>query len=436
MKKGQAKSANSAELRRQAEARLKAGQSPKVSARSAQDSARLLHELQVHQIELEMQNEELRHSRAEVETGLARYTDLYDFAPVGYLTLDRAGAIHEANLAGAAILGTQRAALMGRRLGLFVAETDWAVFSAFLVKVFVTQACASCEVALLTEQNPPPQVRIDVTPAAGGQECRAMLTDITQRKLSDERLQSLALELSLAEERERKRLATSLHDDLSQILTVIKIRLSILRQPGIDADDSSGRAGDAVGAAGAGGAAGAVGAVGSASDLKNIETLVDRAIASARSLTLQLSHPALYDLGFVAGAEWLVEDIQKLYGLKVNLSRITGLVPMDLRVRVVLFQCLRELLVNAAKHAHVGEAKVQIARRRQMIRVTVQDHGIGFRPDTPNVQAPAGSGFGLFSIRERLHNLGGRLRLRSIVGKGTTVVLEVPAGPEDLQGVQ
>ena len=117
------------------------------------DTQRLVHELQVHQIELEMQNEELRRARAELEAGLERYTDLYDFAPVGYLTLDRDGAIRQVNLTGARLLGLERARLVGRRFGVFVGEPDRAGFNTFLERVFESQAQEVCEVALLNKEK-------------------------------------------------------------------------------------------------------------------------------------------------------------------------------------------------------------------------------------------------------------------------------------------
>ena len=151
MKKDKNTSTEAAELRHRAEARLRAAAMKGAPARTDADTQRLVHELQVHQIELEMQNEELRQSRAEVETGLERYTELYDFAPVGYLTLGRDGAIRQVNLTGARLLGVDRARLPGRRFGVFVGAPDRAGFKAFLEKVFASQAKEECEVALLKE---------------------------------------------------------------------------------------------------------------------------------------------------------------------------------------------------------------------------------------------------------------------------------------------
>ncbi len=115
MKKGQDKPAGAAELRRRAEARFKEKQSSQRSEvgdqSTAEETQRLVHELEVHQIQLEMQNEELLQARAEVEAILAQYTDLYDFAPVGYFTLERDGAIRRVNLTGARLLGVERSGL-------------------------------------------------------------------------------------------------------------------------------------------------------------------------------------------------------------------------------------------------------------------------------------------------------------------------------------
>jgi len=175
-----------AELRRRAEERLR-DQPPETGrAQTDADTQRLVHELQVHQIELEMQNEELQQARDEMEAGLEKYSDLYDFAPVGYLTLDREGTIREANLASASLLGIERSRLVKRRLGLCVSAADRPAFDAFLTRVFESKAREFCEVTLLNEGKPPVQVRIEAAVAASGRECRAVLEDITEHKRAEE----------------------------------------------------------------------------------------------------------------------------------------------------------------------------------------------------------------------------------------------------------
>ena len=123
-----------AELRRRAEERLREQHPETGQARTEADTQRLVHELEVHQIELEMQNEELQKARDEMEAGLEKYSDLYDFAPVGYLTLDREGTILEANLTSASLLGIERSRLVKRRFGLCVSAADLPAFNAFLAQ--------------------------------------------------------------------------------------------------------------------------------------------------------------------------------------------------------------------------------------------------------------------------------------------------------------
>ena len=176
---------DAASLRRRAEERLREQQHQTGQARTEADTQRLVHELQVHQIELEMQNEELQKARDEMEAGLEKFSDLYDFAPVGYLTLDREGTIREANLTSASLLGNERSRLVKRRFGLCVSAADLPAFNAFLAKVFESRVRESCEVTLLKEGKPPVELRIEAVAAASGQECRAVLADITEHKRAE-----------------------------------------------------------------------------------------------------------------------------------------------------------------------------------------------------------------------------------------------------------
>ena len=173
-------------LRRRAEQRLREQQTGTGQAPPSNDPQRLVHELQVHQMELEMQNKELRKARDKLEAALDKYTDLYDFAPVGYLTLDREGAIREANLTSASLLGIERSRLVKRCFGLCVSAADLPAFNAFLARVFASKAREFCEVTILNEGKPNFAARIEATVAASGQECRAVLQDITERKRAEE----------------------------------------------------------------------------------------------------------------------------------------------------------------------------------------------------------------------------------------------------------
>ena len=153
---------------------------------SIADTQRLLHELQVHQIELEMQNEELKKARDEMEAGMEKYTDLYDFAPVGYLTLTQEGIIREANLAGSSLLGVGRAALVSERFGSFVSPADRSAFGDFLRDVFEDTTKGECEVRLQPRGHPLVYVRMRANRSLSGQTCQMAVTDITKHKQAEE----------------------------------------------------------------------------------------------------------------------------------------------------------------------------------------------------------------------------------------------------------
>jgi PAS domain S-box-containing protein len=186
-----------ATLRARAEDRLKekSGRSRAAKRNTVEESQRLVHELQVHQIELELQNEELQASRAELEAGLARYSDLYDFAPIGYLTLDSDGAIQKVNLSAARLLGLERSRLVGARFGLFVSAEYRPVFNALLESVFASQARQGFDLTIGPEKSAPLWVHIDAIASDDhGRECRAVLTDVSERRRIE---QSLRFRVSL-----------------------------------------------------------------------------------------------------------------------------------------------------------------------------------------------------------------------------------------------
>lgn len=159
------------------------------------EALRLLHELQVHQIELELQNAELIQARDEMESALEKYTDLYDFAPVAYFTLDHGGNIRAANLTAASLIRIERTLLLGARFSLFVVNEHRQLFSEFLEKVFVSLRKESCEVMLTTKGESPLYVQIEAIILGAGQECRVAVIDITRRKQAEKALLDLNAEL-------------------------------------------------------------------------------------------------------------------------------------------------------------------------------------------------------------------------------------------------
>jgi signal transduction histidine kinase len=173
-------------LRQKAEQRLTKLQidSPVSNA----DAHKLLHELQVHQIELEMQNEELKEANRQVLAGIERYTDFYDFSPTGFVSLNEKGEIKQINLAGARLLQVERARLTNRRFVVFLLQKDVLNFNELLKRVFESEDKQSCEVMLQVDKQPPSVIYIEACFSAAGQECRASLLDISKLKATEESL--------------------------------------------------------------------------------------------------------------------------------------------------------------------------------------------------------------------------------------------------------
>jgi len=195
------------DLRRLAEQMVQQRSDATETAGQDAETRQLVYELQVHEIELELQNEELRRAQVRTERALARYQELYEFAPVGYLSMDREGTVLETQLAGAALLGVEADQLAGRRLGVFVREADRSALAATLARVFADDGTHSCELALAT--NVPRFVRIDVsiTPSQPGC-CRAVVWDITELMLTQ-----LALRQRIREQHCLNRVLELTHDD-------------------------------------------------------------------------------------------------------------------------------------------------------------------------------------------------------------------------------
>lgn len=231
-----------------------------------------------------------------------------------------------------------------------------------------------------------------------------MVENIQDRKSSEEqvlayqeRLQSLAAELSLGEERERRRIATNLHDRIGQSLAFARLKLAGLTQE--------------------------------KPELKPVQELIEQAIVDTRSLTFELSPPVLYELGLVPALEWLTRKIQEEHAIQTRFHDDGQPKPVPENFRVVLFQAARELLVNVVKHARATHAQVVLRRDGDALRMIIEDDGVGF--ELPKHKGEIPKTFGLFNIRERVEYLGGRVKIRSEDGRGTRVTLIAPLNMEE-----
>ncbi len=220
---------------------------------------------------------------------------------------------------------------------------------------------------------------------------------------SQERLRALAVELNLAEQRERARLATDMHDHLQQLLVLGKLKLAGSKRisRGLPAVEKM---------------------------IHETEEVLADALQYTRSLVAELSPPVLRDHGLCAGLRWLGGYMEKYeMTVAVTVPKAEPALPED--QLVLLFQSVRELLMNALKHAGTTEAVVGLEQTADRLRITVSDKGAGFDLAAVTAAEPAGglsSKFGLFSIKERMRSLGGSLELESAPDKGTIATLVLP----------
>lgn len=215
-----------------------------------------------------------------------------------------------------------------------------------------------------------------------------------------EELRSLGDQLARVEETERRRIATALHDRVGQTLAVAMMQLGLLGQS-VTSDSTK----DLV---------------------ARLRGLLEETIAATRSLTFELAPPILYELGLEAALDSLTRRAASDYGFAGRFEDDDAPKPVDDNVRSVLFQAVRELLHNVAKHAKASAVTVAARAAGRSIVVEVTDDGVGFAEPTGLDQRQDSRGFGLFNVRERLESLGGQLEIQASPGHGTRVFLRAP----------
>jgi PAS domain S-box-containing protein len=222
-------------------------------------------------------------------------------------------------------------------------------------------------------------------------------------------VRALASSLTLAEQRERHRVAQILHDDLQQLLYGAQMQLILLKK-----ELEAGEGDDA------------------ASQFEKVEEILERGVHVARTLAVDLSPPVLEGEGLTEAIQWLATQMEELHNLDVTVTVDGPLDIADEEMRVLLFQLLRELLFNVVKHTDVATAAVRLHQENQHLKIDVTDEGRGFDLDAVRGdEQMQNAGFGLFSVQERLGLFGGQLTIETAPGEGTTATIIVPADPPE-----
>jgi signal transduction histidine kinase len=228
--------------------------------------------------------------------------------------------------------------------------------------------------------------------------------EITERKKIEkqlmehqEKLRSLSSEIMFVEERERRQVATQLHDSIGQLLAFSKKELGVLVLNAPEAIKPS---------------------------LIEVWGMIKEAVEQTRMLTFDLSPASLYTLGLWAALEELGEDFAKRGNFKFKFKSDNKEIQIPEQVKVLLYRSVRELMTNIIKHSQAKKVDIILKSLYNKLQIDVRDDGFGF--NIKEISAQGKAGFGLFSIRERLEAIGGRFKIKSIKGKGTTVTLSVP----------
>jgi signal transduction histidine kinase len=371
----------------------------------------LLHELQVHGEEITAQNEQLKKAQSELEHARDRYADLYDFAPIGYLSVNRAGAITDVNLVGAALLGQNRSFL--DRLPLLTAThpPHRPQLRKFLDACWAQPLAAPRVLEIETNTAPTKMLRLTARVQGEGQSARLFtaVVDVTEerrlqieRAVALDRVKALLDRLVTVQEDERRRIARNLHDHLGQQLTALRLNIGSLK----DAERSS------------------------AEFRKRIETIDRIAAAVDRDLEFlawELRPVALDDVGLDAAlaafvGEWSsTQNVQgEFHGSTPGVSRLTP------EIESQLYRIVQEALNNVSKHARAKCVSVLLERRGDDVILIVEDDGVGFNAELLADPHRRHDGLGLVSMQERAALVGGRVQLESGRGKGTTLFVRIP----------
>ena len=413
-----------------------------------EDARKLIHELRVHQIELEMQNEELRKAQVEIAESRDRYFELYDLAPVGYFTLDQNGLIVEINFAGADMLGFERASLIKKGFSRFVAPRSQDAFYAHRKQALTTVGRQFSEIELKRKNGQSFYAQLQSAAVKGNEgsaiQLRTAVVDITERKRAEEalfgahsqleqriaertadlmttnaelqkeieerkrmgealqrserELHVLSSHLLSIQEVERRRVALELHDSVAQNLVAARmfLRLSLNSTEGSALPEGS---------------------------LERIFSMLGDCIEELRDIIDGLRPSILEDLGVNSAVENYCAKFQSLHH-DIEIEREITAKERDIpkEIKIVIYRILQEALSNISKHSGAKTVRVFLRTREDGIELGIEDDGAGFDVEEPQSQE-SGRGIGLSSMRERAQLSGGSISIQSRKGTGTTVLV-------------
>lgn len=382
-------------LRQRAEEALQ-GKPVEVSGLSTEDVQFLLHELQVHQAELAMQNEELRQTQEALEISHDRYADLYNFAPAGYCTINRKDNILEANQSLSILIGIAKRPLTNQTFSHFVARIDRDKYYLYRRRAFENHQHQSTEIRLVKQSGKLIYVRLESILTKDEDRLMIMVIDITEQR-------DLQHQIIEQREKERQKIARDLHDGPVQVLSAINFSLRGIL---IDHPDEE-----------------------LAKSLEAIQAELREQIQVLRNYSVELRSPLLAHIGLEMAIRSSLERFSENHPdliVRLALHPVGPLLSEE--ASLALFRICQEALQNISKHAKstATTVKIRLDKVDSQILMEIMDNGSGFDVPGEWLEFAKDGHLGIIGMRERAEAVGGQLEIQSSQEKGTLIRVLVP----------
>ena len=405
------------DLRKRAQKRSLLGANPSIEeleAMSTQEIAQKMRELHLHQIELEMQNEELYKTQEELHYLKTRYFELYNMAPMGYLTLDADGRILESNNASVEILEASHEKLRHQSLSHFIYPQDQDIYYMFRKKIAASMQQQICELRMHTSEGKvfwTQLIASSKNKSLQDASCKLIFNDISEsRALKDikehnEVMHNFSKNILKARESERKSIAREVHDQLGQLMSVLKIDLLWLKRKIPQESQEL---------------------------MIKVNTMleyVNLGLQSVRSIVAQLRPLILDDLGLEAAMRWYVKKYLKSANMKYDIRFKADELLFNEDIKIVLFRVFQEALTNVIHHSNATKCSISLIQKEETLILKIKDNGIG----VTQTQIENPKSFGLIGIRERLYPYAGRLSISGDNGRGASLIVTIENFKKELQ---
>ena len=342
-----------------------------------------------------------------MELLLKKYRTLFDFAPVGLLTLNNEGVILEINLFCARMLGIDRPLLLNRNLRPFVTSETWPLIESWLAGAMENADKSTFEITLISANGSPCYVLAEGMIIQNHSAFMLTMLDQTYLRQADERMQTLAGKLhdlsahiEAGMEQEKKRIAREIHDGLGSSLTALKMELSLLnRRLGNEKRDPE-----------------------IEKHIRSMSALVEGTVDLVRKLATELRPEVLDELGLIAALRWYARDFGERTGITTGFSVYPKDFMLEPELSSVIFRIFQEIMNNAAKHSKATKVTIFLRKQQHLFLMRVRDKGIGINDE----EASHKRSFGIIGMQERAKLQHGNIKITGARDKGTTIVLEIP----------